>query len=188
MKLLIKYWYIIAIAILAVLLIIECQEDVPKTVTTTVIEYVTKTDTIIKTVISKPKKVYITKIKRTKGIDSIIYVDRKAKEAIEVNQYDTTIKSNNATADLQITTTGELLDVQGVITWKEKITTVEVTKTINASGLFIYMGTSLNPTFDKIELGLDYQIRNKFLIGASVDYNNFTQNVNLNLKIGIKIF
>jgi len=40
----------------------------------------------------------------------------------------------------------------------------------------------------RFEVGIDYQLRNKILIGVSADYSNITKTVNANIKLGIKIF
>lgn len=187
MILLKKYWKYLALAILVIFIMNQCQEE-PEIKTVTTIEYIERTDTITKTIIKEPEVKYVLRTTTLKGKDSIIYVDRKTNEAIEVNQFSTILKSNNATADLKITVIGELLDVSGTISYKEKQTTVETTKTIHASGLFIYGQGSIKSQYQNIQVGLDYVIKNKWIIGASADYNNFSKNIGFNLKIGIKIF
>lgn len=186
MILLKKYWKYLALVILVIFIMNQCEEE-PKIVTKTKIEYIERTDTIFKTIIPVPKVKYVLRTKTIKGKDSIIYVDRKTNEAVEVNQYNTELKSNNATADLKITVIGELLDVTGTISYKEKVTTINTTKTVHASGLFIYGQGSIKSQHQNIQLGLDYVIKNKWIIGTSVDYNNFTKSVNFNLKIGFRI-
>ena len=185
MKLL-KYWKYLALAILVIFIMNQCQDE-PETKTVTKIEYIERTDTITETIIKKPEVKYVLRTTTIKGKDSIIYVDRKTNEAIKVNQFSTILKSNNATADLKITVIGELLDVTGTISYKEKQTTIKTTKTVHASGLFSYGQGSIKSKYQNIQIGLDYVIKNKWIIGTSVDYDNFTKSVNFNVKIGIRI-
>ena len=178
--------------ILAILIIIfvvkKCEQD-PKVITKTKIEYVKVTDTILRTVIdSVPKIVYVKKTKTVKGKDSIVYVKEPNDSTIQANQYNTQLQSNNATADLKITTTGELLDVQGVINYTQTNTTTETIKTKPKSGLFLYGETSINPMFERAALGIDYQIKNTIIVGASTSYNNVSKHVNFNVKVGLRLF
>ena len=162
-----------------------CNEE-PRTHVQT--RYIQVTDTITKVEIKEvPKKVYVYKAKTVKGKDSIVFV--KSKDTadlpiIKANQFTTILKSNNATADLKITTTGELLDVQGVINYKEKKQTITEFK--NNSGLFLYGQT--NTKFDEYGVGLDYVIRNSIIIGGSINHNTQFQNTRINIKVGIRIF
>ncbi len=180
-------WFIyLIIAALIIALLHQCQgDDTVKTVTK--IEYVEKTDTVTKTIIEKvPTKVYVERTKTIKGKDTIIYKNKPTDSTINANQYDTTLKSNNATADLKITTTGELLDVQGVIKYTQENKTTTITETKSKSGLFLYGQINLNG-FDNYGLGLDYTIKNKLIIGTSINYDNFNGHFGLNAKIGFKI-
>ena len=177
-------WYFIAIVSI-ILLLKDCGGEKIKTVTVT--EIVKVTDTVTNTVIQEvPKTVYIERLKTIKGKDTIIYKDKADSTTIKANQYATKLESNNATANLQITTTGELLDVQGVITFEQENKTTTITKTKNASGLFLYGQTNLNG-FDSYGVGIDYQIKNKIIVGTSVNYDNFNGHFSLNAKIGFKL-
>lgn len=183
---------------LLLLLLIKCNGDGGDNITepkrTTIrTEYITKTDTITKTVISKPKVRYITRTN-----DSIIYKPSKeyineAGELIsteQVNVQDVTLTTDNGIAELSITTTGEVLDVTGNITSTNEVKTItnEVTKKTNKSGLFLYGQTSVKPVVNNYTVGLDYQIKNKVIIGTSATYNNQFKTTHINLKLGIKIF
>lgn len=166
----------------------QCEKK-PKVVTKTKIKYVKVIDTITKIEIQEvPKTVYVEKVKTVKGKDSIIYVDKPNDSTITANQYDTKLESNNATADLKITTTGQLLDVKGVINYTQENTTTTITKTVPQSGLFLYGKTSINPLVENIEVGLDYQFKNTFIVGASTSYNDLSKSVNFNVKVGFRIF
>lgn len=179
--------YLITV-VLAIFLMHKCSEE-PEIITETVVKYKTVHDTIKQVEIQTeyiPK--YVTKVKTVKGKDSIVYVkDTTGIAVIKANEYKAEVKSNNATADLNILTTGELLDVSGVITYKEKETTTTITKTKHKSGLFIYSESAVNPVFERAAIGLDYQIKNKFIIGANVSYNNTVKQVYANVKVGFKI-
>lgn len=179
--------YIIALVLITAfctVLITKCtQEPIIKT------EYTKVTDTIKETIIKEvPKTVYVQRLKRVKGKDSIVFVDKirykKDTSITKANQYETTLKSNKASADLKITTTGELLDVSGVIHYTEK----KVTETKAKSGLFIYADMPINKHNTNYALGLAYQIKNKLLIKGSVQHNQFTNGVDISVGVGIKIW
>lgn len=180
-----KWLYIVIGIILLMILLRSCNQE-PEIITE--IEYIERTDTITKVEIQEvPIKVYVQKIKTVKGKDSIIYVKEKDTAnlpIIEANQFTTFLNSNNATADLKITTTGQLLDVQGVINYKEKVTTITEFK--NNSGLFLYGQT--NTKFDTYGIGVDYVIKNKIIIGVSGNYNTQFESASVNFKVGIRVF
>ena len=159
------------------------QKETTKTVTK--IEYVKVTDTINTITIQKvPINVYIDKEKYTR-YDSIIYVSDTI-NSIKANQYQTELKSNNALANLSITTPGELLDVSGTITYTQENKTVKTTKTKALSGAFLYGQVNLNG-FDSYGIGIDYQIKNTIIIGTSINYDNYNRHFSLNVKLGFKL-
>ena len=187
MKKKIDIWWVIIIVIVLFMLLKQCTKTDPEIVEKEVIKIVKVTDTINNTIIKEiPKKVYVEKTKTIKGKDTIIYRDTPNDSTINANQYQTTIKSDNASADLEITTTGELLDVKGVIHYNKETKTIERTKTINASGLFIYGKHPVSNDFNP-EVGLMYSLNNKILIGAGANYNNFTNKIDATLTIGLKL-
>lgn len=174
-----------AIAIFLLVFILKKCEQEPKIVTKTNIETVVIKDTVRKVKIDTvPVLVYVEKVKK----DSIVYVDRPTDTSIKANRYTTKLESNNATANLQITTTGELLDVQGTIEHTQTNTVTETVKTVAKSGLFLYGETSLSPVLQRAEIGLDYQIKNTVIIGASTSYNNLSKSLNFNVKLGFRVF
>jgi hypothetical protein len=174
--------------ILLTIFVVKRCEGEPKVITKTTTVVKTVTDTIERVVVSKPVVKYVEKIKTVKGKDSIIYRDKPSNTTLEANQYDTQLKTNNATATLKVTTTGELLDVSGTIDHPEKTVTTTITKIKPKSGAFLYAETQLSTSPKRFEVGIDYQLRNKILIGVSADYSNITKTVNANIKLGIKIF
>lgn len=191
MKLTLDKMYIILTIVLVtsfIFLMKQCQPE-PVIVTKTKTEYIKVTDTITETIIDTvPKLVYVEKIKTEKGKDSIVYVKETSYTSITANQYNTKLESNNATANLQITTTGELLDVQGTINYTQTNTTIENTKTVAKSGAFAYFETSVNPIFERAEIGLDYQIKNTIILGTSASYNNAVKTGYFNFKVGVRVF
>lgn len=178
------HWYILSI-ILIIVLIRACEGE-PRTIIKEKTKYVKVTDTFLRTVISEPKTVYVERYKTVKGKDSIIYVSKPNDSTTQANQYDTKLESNNATVNLQITTTGELLDVQGTINYTKEIKTIETTKIRDASGLFIYGSTSLNKI--EPEVGVLYQFKNKVFIKAGVELDNITNKPNYKVGFGVKVF
>ena len=195
-----KYKVLITFVITSVifLFIIKSCEKQPKIVTETKYDISKIIDSVKQATLKNVKTVYIdtskTKIKWLKGEtkiikkDSIVYVDVPNNKTITAKQYETELKSNEALANLSITTTGELLDVKGIITYPEKIITNTVTKTYDNSGAFFYFEGQLKKKPERFELGLDYQIKNKLLLGFSLDYNNLTKNISGNFKIGVSVF
>lgn len=136
------------------------------------------------------KIIYLKPDEIIKIKDSIIYVDSSGvgQPAIKANQFDAVLKSNNATADLQILTTGTLLNVTGIIEYEKEIKTIETTKTIIKNGGFIYLETSVFPAIQRYEVGIDYTIRNKFILGSSVSYDSNSSQGYVNFKFGYRIF
>lgn len=188
MKLLKNYWLLIAILLFSLVIVRSCEQE-PKVITNTKVVYKTKTDTITKTIIDqKLKTVYVDRIKIKPGKDSIVYRDRPNSNTTEASQYDVNLLSNNATARLKITTTGQLLDVTGTIRYDEKETTNSVIITKPKSGLFLYAEASALPAFERAAIGLDYQIKNTLIIGASFSYNNVINQPYANVKVGIRLF
>lgn len=182
-----KRWiYIVVGFIIMFALIKQCEGD-PKVVTKTVTKIVKVTDTINEVIIKEvPKKVYIEKTK--KGDTIVVYKDKPSETTIEAKQYETLLTSNEATADLKITTTGELLDVSGIITYPEKETTTTITKTRDASALFIYANAPISSTALSPEVGALFNVKNKLIFGAGVQYNNITNNVNATFTLGVKVW
>lgn len=182
-----KNWFTYLLVVVVIIVLIkQCEE--PEIKIETVTEYVKVTDTITNTIIQEiPKTVYVERLKTVKGKDSVVYVDKPTETTIKANQYDTKLESNNATADLKITTTGELLDVSGVINFTQENTTTTITKTKAKSGLFLYGKVPIT-NFNSPEIGVLYQFKNSLIIGSGVQYNNLTKALEITAAIGIKIF
>lgn len=190
MKHLKTYFFPIVAVIAVFLLVHQCSKGHKEIIKTkTVTETKIVHDTIVKTEIKKEKMpVYVERLKTVKGKDSIVYREIPTETTEEANIYMTTLKSNKATAELNITALGDVLDVKGVITYPE------VTKTITndiyhqKGGLFLYGAANMDKSPDVFEVGLDWSIKNKWMVGVGVNYNDISNDMNVMFKVGIKIF
>lgn len=187
MKLIKNNWLLILV-VAVLLLVLNKQCEKPKTITKTVTKIERITDTITKTVISPPEKVYIERTKTIKGKDTIIYRESATDSTIIANIYTTKLEANEATANLKITTTGELLDVQGTIDFPKVTETITITKTKPMSGLFLYGQIPTNVNNFSPEIGLLYQFKNKAMVTGSAQLNQFTNKVDIKVGVGIRIF
>ena len=179
---------LLIISVIVILILINKQCEKPKEVIKTITKVEIVKDTITEVEIKEvPKTVFVNRYVNIKGKDSIIYVDKPNDSTIQANQYNTTLKSNDATAEVQITTTGELLDVSGVITYPKTKETVTTIKNRNNSGLFIYGDLPITNNFNP-EIGAIYQFKNTALIKSGVQYNEFTKSLDVKIGVGIKIF
>ena len=172
-------WVFVSFAF-ALLLMKQCETK-PSITTKTETKIVNVTDTITKVKIDTIYRyVNVEKVK-----DSIIYRDVATSNTIKAKQYTTEVKSNDATAKLDITTTGELLDVKGYITYPKKETTTETIIRRDNSGVFIYAQLPISSQITSPELGVLFQIKNKLIIGIGAQYIN--NNVNAVATIGVKL-
>lgn len=183
----ISIWWVFVGFIMLFCFIKQCESE-PKIVVKTETKIVKVSDTITEVEIKQiPKIVYVDKIKTVKGKDSIIYKDKASDTTTKANLYDAEVKTKDALAKLKITTTGELLDVSGVITYPKEINTVTITKTRNASGLFIYANLPIT-NFQSPEVGVLLQIKNKMFVSSGMQYNNFTKKIDFKVGLGVKIW
>jgi hypothetical protein len=181
-----KTLIIVVISALVFITVVRQCEKEPKIVIKTETKYIKVTDTITKTIISEPKTVYVKKYVDVKGETQIVYLDKQDTSALPAKEYKTKLKSNNAVADIKILTTGDLLDVSGVITYNEKETTTTITKTRAKSGLFIYGSAPLN--INSVEAGLLYQFKNTVGIMVGIEYNDLTNSADIKVGLAVKIF
>jgi hypothetical protein len=179
----------IVIGLVVMFLIMRSCEGKPKVVTKTVTKVIPTTETITKVKIDTfYTRVYVNKYIDKQGEKVIVYVDKPSETTITANKYETEIKSDSAKAKLQITTTGELLDVQGVITYPKEETTTTITKTRDASGFYLYGSAPINAQALSPEIGIQLNIKNKMFISSGVQYNNLNNNLDVKVGIGIKIW
>ena len=138
--------WIFVIFITLYALLRQCEGADTKIITKTETVYETVVDTITQVVIQKVPgpKVYVERVKTVKGKDSIIYKDSPSETTISANRYKTQLKSNDALAKLHILSTGEVLDVQGTITYPKETTITTITKKIPKSGAFLFIESNFN--------------------------------------------
>ena len=129
------------------------------------------------TVINHEKE-YITKWK-----DSIIYRDKPSLTTIEAKIYKARVETDSSSADLRITSLGEVLDVQGTINYNRYKETITERKFEN--GFYGYAEASVKPIFEKMEVGVDYVTR-KNIIGANAEYIAPIKQVYFNVKLGFR--
>jgi hypothetical protein len=188
-------WLIVAFTV-AFALIRQCEGN-NKVITKTSVNISEIIDSVKIATLKDVKTVYIdttkAKIKWLKGEtktvykDTIIYKDKPSETTVKAKQYQTEITSSKATAKLDITTTGELLDVKGVITYPEKETIKETNITRDASGFYIYGSMPISSQLTTPELGVMFQIKNKIIIGVGGQYNTINDNLSAVATIAIKL-
>lgn len=172
-------------AVIVFILMRSCEGE-PKIVTTTVTKIVKVTDTINTVTIKEiPKKVYIEKTK--KGDTIVVYKNQPSETTIEASQFEVELLANDATANITITSLTKPLDVFGTIIYDKKETTTETIITRDASGLYIYGSLPITSQISP-ELGAMFQIKNKLIIGAGFQYNDFTRNIDATVTLAIKVW
>ena len=179
-------WLIVAVV--AVFALVKQCESEPRVITKkeTVVKW--KTDTIKETeIIEKEKPVYVEKIKTVKGDCTLVYRDIPTQTTKEAKIYQTELKSDSATAKLDITSLGRILDVKGSITYPRIENTVETVKLKDKSGFYIY-GQLPIQNLSNPEIGVQYNIRNTIFLSSGVQLDPITNNPNINVGIGVKIF
>ena len=174
----INIWQLVIGGIIAFALLKQCEGE-PKVVTKTVTKIVTKYDTIKEVKIDTFKqKVYVQKIITKEGKTVIHYKDKPSEDTINASKQSVEILSNEATAKLSITHTGELLDVSGIITFPKVEKTVETIITRDASGRFLYLKTDVLNTFNSGELGVFLHIKNKIGFIGEIGYDKRLESIN----------
>lgn len=112
--------------------------------------------------ISKPTKVFVEKI--VIEYDTIIkYVDVATETSIEANKYKETLKGKHGEADIFVTTTGQLLDLKGVLRFTER----ETIRPMLVRKNNLYLGGHYN-TNDGIESNLYFDLKQKIIISGGI--------------------
>ena len=178
---------LIAIAsfVIGVLIASSCERDVVKVKEKVIVKNVKVTDTVrIKDTIVNPKKIYINKWKYVeKPKDS---VSKDTIKMIEANEYNQELVGKNGNAKIKLITTGELLDLSGVIECNEKTIEKTITKYTAKNKVFFTggLGMGLNGGFRDIKIGIDYNIKNKVLLKYNVGYDLSTNQPFTGVGIG----
>ena len=197
MKQIFSYLFIIIVGIILYFVLKPDPPEPPRVKVKT--EFKKVIDSISSAIIKEPRIMYIDTtgpqpypIQPDKIIiyrDTIIYIDTTGakKKPIEAREYPATIQSKNATAQLSILTTGKLLNVTGTIEHTEQIKTIETTKWDTKNTLYLYAQTSVLPQLKNYQIGIDYTIRNKLIIGTNIGYDPVNNAGSLNLKFGVTL-
>jgi hypothetical protein len=148
----------------------------------TVVKTVKVTDTLrVKgPVTTKYRDVFIRKTDT-----SIVYLDKADTTSLEARVYTQPISGNRSSGVATITTTGELLDFCATIECQDSIIEREVIKYRDNSRLFLSPSYNTN---GQINIGLDWSIRNKFLLKGGGGYDLNTNTPYISLGVGIPIF
>ena len=162
---------IIAIAsfLIGVLLASSCERDVVEVKEKVVIRNVKVTDTVrIHDTIVKPVKVFVDRWRYKPNPSPI-----REEEIIEANKYSQELIGEKGIAKIDVITTGELLDLSGIIECNEKIIEKTITKYTAKSKVFVSGGIDmrLNGELKNIRAGIDYNIKNKVLLKGGLGYD-----------------
>lgn len=154
------------------------KED--KVVTKIKVVKVTDTLKLDGKVVTKYKNVYIRKTDT-----SIVYLDRPDTTSIKARVYTQPIKGNRSSGIATITTSGELLDFCATIECQDSIKETTITKYKDRSKAFISASYNTN---NQLNLGIDWNLKNKILLKGGVGYETQTLKPYISLGIGIPIF
>ena len=169
---------IIALIIGFIMGLIVSKPATETIVTKTEYKVVNKVDTLR---IDKPIVVYKNKIveKEVIKIDSV-YKDFRPSD------YKYTLDTINSKFEAHLAGWGGLDKVDIISKHKDSIITNTTIKTVlvNKNTLYIWGGYNTRPSY---QVGIDYTIKNKLVIGSNIDYDKDTQQVTPGVKIGIKI-
>lgn len=169
------------IGVVITLLIIHSCED-NKDVVITKFKTIKVTDTLkVKGGIqTKYKTVYVKKTDT-----SLIYLDKPDSTSICANYYEQPIIGKRSNGKAFITTTGELLDFSAIIECTDTIKEITKIKHINKGRLFISPSYNTN---NQINIGVDWNIKNKALLKGGIGYDINNSNPFLSVGIGIPLF
>ena len=161
----------IASFLIGVLIASSCERDVVRVKEKIVVKNVKVTDTVrLHDTIVKPIKVYVDRWRyKPNPNTNPIYEE----EMIEANKYSQELIGEKGIAKIDVITTGELLDLSGIIECNEKIVEKTITKYTAKSKVFMSgnIDMSLDGGVKNVRLGLDYNIKNKVLIKGSLGYD-----------------
>ena len=164
---------VIAIAsfLIGVLLASSCERGVVEVKEKVVVRNVKVTDTVrIHDTIVKPIKVYVDRWRYKPNPNPSPI---REEEIIEANKYSQELIGDKGIAKIDVITTGELLDLSGIIECNEKIIEKTITKYTAKSKVFVSGGIDmrLNGELKNIRAGIDYNIKNKVLLKGGLGYD-----------------
>lgn len=183
MKLKNELLYFISGVLVCLLFFKSCNKtETPKVKVVTKTKVVKVTDTLRPKdkIVTKYKDVYIRKTDTT-----VVYVIEKDSSVIQARIYEQPIIGKRSSGLAKITTTGDLLDFSAIIECQDSIKETTITKYKNKSQLFLSPSYNTN---NQINLGVDWNIKNKALIKAGVGYDINNTSPYLSVGVGIPIF
>lgn len=178
----------LSVAVAVLIYIAFNKEEVVETLTTTKIEYIPETSTIIDlppvsitpTTIKVPVPVEVTK-------DSIVrdtvYMDIEAKKYTYKDSLPNGVITSNIIADNIYRR-----DVQ-LETFQKKVTT-KTTNTIVQSSLFLNVGINRyinTKTIRDVNVGIDYTMKNKWRAGLTGGYDFIQKDPFVGIKVGVPL-
>jgi hypothetical protein len=169
--------------ILCAILLHFCEgRNVKKDKVSTKVKVVKVTDTLkVKGgVTTKFKNVYVRKTDT-----SIVYLDKPDSTSICANYYEQPIVGKRSNGTAFITTTGELIDFKAIIECTDIIKETTITKYRDRSRLFLSPSYNTN---NQINLGVDWNLKNKVLLKGGVGYDINNTTPYLLIGLGIPIF
>lgn len=180
-----RYFVIgVTVTLIALFLFKSCKKEEVKV--TTKVTTITKTDTVFSEKINtKYKKVFVEKVVNQKGDTTIVYVDKPSDVSIIARVYNQKLKGESASADLEITTTGELLDVRGTISYPHTVVETTIEKRVDKSQLFL---GGVYQTNNTLEANVDWNIKNKALVKGVVGYDMNVKTPYYGVGISIPLF
>lgn len=158
----------------------ESVRTVTKTRVVEVKDTLFVTDTIV-----KPKVVYVNKT----NVETV-YIDKPDSiPTIKANKYNQRIVGNRSVADVEVLTTGELLDLKAVVTCRDSIIEKETIITKTKSNVFVSGGIGLynKGIIRDVKVGLDYNIKNDLLIGIEAGYDLEIQQPFVGFRVGFSL-
>lgn len=176
----------IAFLIIGVLIAGSCEGKGSEVKTITKTKVVEVKDTLVlRDTIVKPKKVYVNKTNT-----EVVYVEKPdSVETVKANKYNQRIIGNRSVADVEVLTTGELLDLKAVVTCKDSIIEKETIIIKSKSNVFVSGGVGFNPqgSVRDLNVGLDYNVKNKVLIGVEAGYDLNVQQPFVGFRMGFSL-
>ena len=160
----------IASFLIGVLIASSCDRDVVEVREKIVVKNIKVIDTVrIHDTIRKPIKVYVDKWRYVQRLPNSV----KKEEIVEANKYSQKLVGNKGVAQIEVITTGELLDLSGIIECNERVVEKTITKYKNKSKLFLSGGIDmrLDGGIRNIKVGLDYNIKNKVILKGGLGYD-----------------
>jgi hypothetical protein len=168
--------------VLCALLLQFCEGKNTPDKVKTVIKTIKVTDTLMVKggVTTKYKNVFIRKTDT-----SVVYLEKADSTSVQARTYKQDISGKRSSGVATITTTGDLLDFCATIECQDSIIEKTTTKYRDNSRLFLSPSYNTN---NQLNIGVDWNIKNKFLLKGGIGYDIQNTTPYISLGIGIPIF